>query len=79
MQISRDGLTKLNEELTKLNHQYESMYGDEEAEKALKGRIIAAEKAIADAKVEEEARLNELRIAIANENTARISATTAIK
>lgn len=68
----------MNDELDKLNAQYEWIYGNEEAEKDIKKRIIDVEKAIATAKTEEETRLNDLRIAIANEQTARISATTAI-
>ena len=68
----------MNDELEKLNAQYESIYGNEEAEKDIKKRIIETEKAIADAKVEEQARLNDLRVAMANEQTARVNSTTAI-
>lgn len=78
LQITRDSISKMNDELAKLNEQYEWIYGNEEAEKDIKKRITDVENAIATAKTEEESRLNDLKVAIINEQTARTSATTAI-
>ena len=78
LQITRDSMKKMSDEIARLNSAYESAYGDEERASAIKKSLEEREKELAKLKEIEAVQVNDLKVAITNEKTSRINATTEI-